>query len=230
MATRDDRDLRKETRARRTKFIGAVAAIVLGALMAGIGFAIGSARTGDEATGWGVLAGIGFGLMLGGAVLTYILRPGATGWRTEPEPLKRDRLQAQRVRQLWIFPVVTLGLLVVSTIDMQDILTGSGSFRDFIGVSLPVLYAWIIALITLGWDHQSRANRRLMEDELTTVLRARAIGAAFVVLMAGASLAFGLGLWRADVAVMSLPFVLSAAGATAGIRFAWLDREYGKDG
>lgn len=230
MTAMDDRELRKEARARRTKFASALASIILGAMMSGFGFAVGGARTGDEATGWGVLAGVGVGLALGGAILAWILRPGANGWRIETEPLKRDRLQAQRVRQLWIFPIVTLLFLVQSTLAVQDILAGEGSFGDYISAPLPVIYAWVVASITMGWDRQTRANKRFLEDELTSVLRARAIGAAFVVLMFGATVAFGLGLWRAELGIAALPFVLSAAGATAGIRFAWLDREFGKDG
>lgn len=230
MTAMDDREMRKEARARRTKFASALVTIVLGAMMSGFGFAIGGARTGDEATGWGVLAGVGFGLALGGAILAWILRPGANGWRIETEPLKRDRLQAQRVRQLWIFPIVTLLFLVQSTLAVQDILEGEGSFGDLASASLPVIYAWLVAAITMGWDHQTRANKRFLEDELTAVLRARAIGAAFLVLMLGATLAFGLGLWRPELGIAAMPFVLSAAGATAGIRFAWLDREFGKDG
>lgn len=226
----DDREMRKEARARRKKFATALATIVLGAMMSGFGFAMGAQRTGEEATGWGVLAGVGFGLALGGAILAWIKRPGANGWRIETEPLKRDRLQTQRARQLWILPVLTLAFLVQSTLAMQDILAGEGSFGDYISAPLPVLYAWVVAMITMGWDHQSRTNKRFMEDELTSVLRARAIGAAFVVLMLAGTVAFGLGLWRPEIGVAAMPFVLSAAGATAGIRFAWLDREFGKDG
>ncbi len=230
MTAMDDRELQREARARRTKFANALATIVLGAMMAGFGFVMGSQRTGDDATGWGVLAGVGVGLAVGGAILAWILRPGANGWRTETEPLKRDRLQAQRVRQLWIFPIVTLAFLIQSTLAMQDILAGGGSFGDYASASLPVIYAWVVASITMGWDHQTRANKRFLEDELTGVLRARAIGAAFVVVMIGATVAFCIGLWRADLGVAAMPFVLSIAGATAGIRFAWLDREFGKDG
>lgn len=230
MTAMDDREIRKEARSRARKFRGALAAVVLGALMAGIGFAIGAQRTGDDATGWGVLAGVGCGLAVGGLALCWILRPGATGWRSETEPTKRDRLQAQRAYQLWLFPLVTIAFLAQSTLAMQDILAGEGSFGDYVSAPLPVIYAWLIASITLGWDHQSRTQRRFLEDELTAVLRAKAITAAFVVLMVGATLAFGLGLWRADIGIAALPFVLAASGATAGIRFAWLDREFGKDG
>lgn len=226
----NDRDIRKEARSRRAKFIGALIAIGLGVLMGGIGFVIGAHRTDDEATAWGITAGIGIGLSAGGIILAWILRPGDDGLRAETEPLKRDRLQAQRVRQLWVFPVLTLAFLIQSTIAMQDILAGEGSFGDFACASLPVLYAWVVASITMGWDHQSRANKRFLEDELTTVLRARAVAAAFVILMIGTTIAFALGLWRAEFGIAALPFVLSAAGATAGIRFAWLDREFGEDG
>lgn len=230
MTAMDDRELQKEARARRRKFKGALATIVLGAVMAGIGFAIGAQRSGDAATGWGVLAGIGAGLVMGGVVLAILFRPGANGWRTEGEPTKRDRLQAQRVRQLWLFPLVTVAFLVQSTFAMQDILAGEGSFGDYLSVGLPVIYAWLVASITLGWDHQSRTQRKFLEDELTAVLRARSITAAFVVLMGGATIAFVLCLWRPEVGAAALPFVLAGAGATAGIRFAWLDREFGKDG
>ncbi|WP_271085099.1 hypothetical protein [Brevundimonas sp. NIBR11] len=226
----DDRELQKEARARRRKFVGSLSLAGLGALMAGVGFAIGSARTGDEATGWGVLAGIGAGLVFAGALMAFFTRPGANGWRTETELLKRDRLQAQRANQLWLFPIVTLIFLIQSTLAVQDILAGEGSFGDYAGAALPVIYAWVVASITMGWDHQTRTNKRFLEDELTSVLRARAVGAAFIVLMLGATVAFGLGLWRTELGIAAMPFVLAIAGATAGIRFAWLDREYGKDG
>lgn len=230
MTIMDDRDTGREARVRRGKFVAALAAVALGAAMVVVGFIMGSARTGDEATGWGVLSGVGTGFVFGGLVLAWIMRPWATGWRAESEPLKRDRLQAQRARQLALFPLVTLAFLVQSTLAVQDILAGAGNFADYISAPLPVIYAWVVASIAMGWDHQSRTHRRFLEDELTVVLRARAIGAAFVVLMAGATIAFGLGLWRLELGVAALPFVLSAAGATAGIRFAWLDREFGKDG
>lgn len=230
MTAMDDRELHKEAKARQRKFRGALATIVLGAMMAGLGFVMGLARTGDEGTGWGVLAGVGVGLVFGGALFAWIKRPGETGWKTEGAQTKRDRLQAERARQLWLLPLVGVAFLLQSVNAIQEILAGEGGFASWLRALVPVLYAWVVAAIAMGWDHQSRTNRRFMEDELTAVLRARAIGAAFVVLMLGATIAFGLGLWRIDLGVIAMPFVLTAAGATAGIRFAWLDREYGKDG
>ncbi len=230
MTVMDDRELHRQMRARRTRFVGSLVLAAVGAAMAGVGFTIGLPLEGEAATNWGILAGAGMTLAAIGAVTAWMMRPGATGWRTETEPLKRDRLQAQRVWQLWLFPLVTLAFLAQSTLAVQDILAGEGGFGDYISAPLPVLYAWVVAAITMGWDHQSRTQRKYMEDELTAVLRARAVSAAFLVLMGGATVAFGLGLWRPEIGVAAIPFVLAAGGATAGIRFAWLDREYGRDG
>jgi hypothetical protein len=38
-----------------------------------------------------------------------------------------------------------------------------------------------------------------------------------------------VGLWRPEVGILTLPFVLAAGGASAGLRFAWLFREAGRD-
>lgn len=226
----EDANVQTETRRRRGKFRAALAALALGTAATATGFVVGLQKTGDEATGWGVMAGVGVGLILAGAVTAWLFRPGATNWRTEGEQTKRDKLQAQRAWQLWVFPLLCLAFLAQGAHATWDIVAGEGGFGDYLSACLPVIYAWLVASIAMGWDHLTRTNRRYMEDELTAVLRARAIAAAFIVMMAGGTIAFGLGLWRTDAAVMALPFVLAAGGATAGIRYAWLDREFGKDG
>lgn len=229
MTAMDDGELQRELKMRRRKFTAGLASMVLGGAMSGIGFLFGAERTGDEATGWGVLAGAGAGLLLAGMFIAWLSRPGAREL-CDGAGTKSDRLQNQRAWQLWLFPVVTLAFLAQSTLATRDILAGEGNFADYVGAALPVIYAWVVASIAMGWDYQTRKNRRFLEDELTVVMRARAIGAAFVVLMLGVTVAFMLGLWRLEIGVASLPFVLAGAGATAGIRFAWLDREYSRDG
>jgi hypothetical protein len=86
------------------------------------------------------------------------------------------------------------------------------------------------AALAMGWDGNSRKNRRYLEDELTEALRARAVVWAFGVLMAGGTVALCVGLWRPEMGVADLPFAMVAAGATAALRFALLDREAGRDG
>ena len=60
---------------------------------------------------------------------------------------------------------------------------------------------------------------------------ARIVAAAgALALLGGVTVALGLGLWRAEYGVLALPYVLALGGASAGLRFAWLDREAGRDG
>lgn len=227
---RDERDGEHVERARRRLFTGALAAAALGAVATGLGFVFSQEQVDDVATGFGVLAGAGFAVTLAAIVMAWLHRPGTTARNPEAEPLKRDRLLAERARQLWIFPLVTLAFLGQSTFAVRDILDGEGGPGRYLIALLPVVYAWLVAAIAMGWGYQSRIHRHWLDDELTQALRARALGAAFIVTMAGTTLAFVLGLWRLEIGVAALPFVLAAGGATAGIRFAWLDREFGKDG
>jgi hypothetical protein len=227
MSIMNDREPNGRMHSQTLRFRLCLLAAGLGGVMTGLGFAMGVERTGDAATGWGVLAGLGVGVAVGGAVLAWFNRPGSRG---ESEVLTRDRMQRQRVRQLAILSIVNVAFLVQATTAITDIVGGNGSLGDYVSAPLPVLYAWVVAMTTLGWDHQSRTHRKFMEDELTQLLRSRAITAAFVVLMAAMTAVFGLALWRPEWAVYGLAYGLTLAGATAGLRFVWLDREFGKDG
>ncbi len=194
------------------------------------GFVGGADAVGDVARNWGLLAGGGIAIAFAGLVKVWVdrqvdLLAGESGGAR-----KRERMQAQRASQLWTFPVVTLLLLGLALEPTRDVLNGRGEFGDYFRLWLPVGYAWLITMIIMGWDNHSRKNRKYLEDELTRVMRARALGPAFVVLMIGVTVAFGLGLGWPGLGTAALPFALAAAGATAGIRFAWLDREAGKDG
>lgn len=229
MAAMHDDEMRQVERARQVKFRWMLVLSGLGAMCAGVGFVLGQGRTGDDGTLAGVLAGIGVAFVIGGVILAWKNRPGDTRWRTEQGQGRRDRLQGRRARQLAIIPILSLVFLAQAAGAGESILSGEGRMVDYLRLSIPVLYAWLTALIVMGWDGGSRQNRKWLEDELTQALRARAIGAAFIVLMAGGTLALGLGLWRPEAGVVALPFVLAVAGATAGIRFAWLYREAGRD-
>jgi hypothetical protein len=229
MTTMHDDEMRRAERARHAKFRWMLALSGLGATAAGAGFALGQGRTGDDATLAGVLAGVGVAFVIGGAILAWKTRPGDTRWKAEQGQGRRDRLQGQRARQLAIIPALSLIFLAQAIGAGEAVLNGEGRTIDYLRLAIPVLYAWLTPLIVMGWDGGSRQNRKWLEDELTQALRVRAIVAAFFVLMAGGTLALGLGLWRAEVGVVALPFVLAVAGATAGIRFAWLYREAGRD-
>jgi len=144
---------------------------------------------------------------------------------TKPVQTRRDQLQAQRTSILWTFPVVGLALLFIPWATLNDLNGDTPRAIDYLRLSLPVIYAWLVVLVVLGWDKQSWVNRRFLDDELTQVFRARALKAAFIVLMIGTTISLPLMLWRPVVGVMATIVALTAAGAAAGFRFAWLDRQ-----
>lgn len=226
----DEQELAKAGRTRARKFWSAICLVVLGLLALGFGFVTGQGLTGDAATFAGVIAGLGFSLILVGALVAWRNWPGDTRWMSEAPQGKRDRLQTQRSRQLFLFPVVAVIFLALALEPVRHVVEGDGRLRDYLSILLPVLYAWVTASIAMGWDHNSRENRRFLEDELTIVIRARAMTAAFLVLMAGATASLALFLVRPEFGAMGLLTALAAGGAAAGVRFAWLDREAGQDG
>jgi len=212
---------------------GSRTALVLagtGVAAAAAGWIGGRGTEGDIATGWGVLAGVGFATVVVGAVKFWLDQRMDQEAGDAGGALRRERLHVDRSRQLWVYPLLAVAFLVQAISAIGDILAGTGRVSDYLQALLPVLYAWLVVAITLGWDGHTRKNRRFLEDELTLVIRARAMTAAAVVLMAGLTIAFGLALWRTEIGVLALLFALTAGGVTAGIRFAWLDREAGKDG
>lgn len=220
-------DLAREAQARRRAFRTSLAGVGLGAGAMALGFVLGDGASGDAATGPGVLAGVGAVITAVCALLAWMNRPGAPLGITDPA--ERDRLQAERSVQLVVYPLVGVMFLVVAIRPTGELLAGEGDLGDRLQVMLPVLYAWLTAAIVMGWDGQSLRHRRYLEDELTRVLRARAMTAAFLVLMAGATAALVVNLTWPAYGVFALLGALTLAGATAGMRFAWLDREAGRD-
>jgi hypothetical protein len=226
----DEQELAGMKRERARKFYTGLALMGLGvtAVVAGGVFARG--ETGDAASGPGFAVGLGVALGLGGAIMAWAARPWNRRWISEAPQTKRERLQGRRSLQLFLFPGVALIFTALAIEPANNIVAGEGGLRDGLSVLLPVLYAWLTTAIAMGWDGPSRRNRRFLEDELTVAIRARAMSAAFLVLLAGTTAALGLTLVRPDLGVVALLFTLAAAGATAGVRFAWLDREAGQDG
>ncbi|MDP3403672.1 MAG: hypothetical protein Q8S03_03210 [Brevundimonas sp.] len=184
----------------------------------------------DVGNGWGFLAGFGVAGFFVGLVKLWIEHQIDLAGIEGGGARKRERMQAQRASMLWAMPIVTVLMLGLALEPAGDVLAGETVGRGYFWLSMPVLYAWFITATTMGWDVYSRKNRRFLDDELTRALRMRALTPAFTVLMAGVTIALVLGLVRPLLGIVALPFVLAAAAATAGIRFAWLEREAGKDG
>lgn len=214
----------KETGGRRRKQRLAVGLAALGLALAVGGVMLALTKLWVDDTTAGVMTGLGCGLFGMGAIIAWLYRAGG------PEGVagagaKRERMQAQRSTMLWLLPLATAAFLFEGTRATMEIQRGGAEWSDFLRASLPVIYAWLAAAVTLGWDANSRKNRKYLEDELTQALRARAVVWAFGVLMIGSTIALGLGLWRPEIGVAAIPFALVGAGATAALRFAWLERE-----
>lgn len=204
---------------------------VAGVVMGAGGFIGGYGFGGSASTAWGVLAGVGFATTFIGVVKLWIDHQIQLEGDDPGGARKLERLQAQRAHQLWLFPVIAVILLAASVEPLTALSSGAGlGPSDLMRIATPVLYAWIVPMIVMGWDAYSKKNRRFLDDELSRSLRARAMTAGFFVLMAGGTAAFGLGLVRPELGVVAGLFAITAGGAATGVRFAWLYREAGKDG
>ena len=230
----DETHMVQRAKAERSRcWLGGLALAAVGAagLIGGSGFALLTGSEGDRATVAGVAAGMGLAFMLLGGLMAWWGRPGRpVDVAASRDGSRREKLQRERTRQLVLFPLVLLMFMAQAQGGMQRVLGGDHNVGAYVQILLPVLYGWLIPVLVMGWDLHARRNRRLLEDELTQVMRAKSMILAFVVLMGGVTAALGLGLWRADYGVMALPYVLALGGASAGLRFAWLDREAGRDG
>lgn len=116
-------------------------------------------------------------------------------------------------------------MLFVAGEAWRDIQAGETSFFDYMRLGLPVLYAWIVIAVVMGWDVTSRRERKYLDDELSRAFRAQALGLAFVVLMAMATVILAICIWRPEWTVPSVVGALTLGGSVAGVRFAWLDRQ-----
>ena len=168
---------------------------------------------------------------LAGAIIAWLHRPGEAARRLDALGGRIDRAQRARTQQLTLFPISalifsSLGVLTVGRLQDGEAL----GLTDWLMMSLAPLYAWVVAAIVMGWDGGSRKLKRYLDDEFSRVLRGRAIVFAFFVLLAGATGVYGLGLFQPELAVRLMPMVLGVAGASAGLRFAWLDRKADQDG
>jgi len=141
---------------------------------------------------------------------------------------RRERLQAERTRQLWLFPLISVVMLVVAANAWRDIQAGETGFLDYMRLGLPIFYAWLVVAVVMGWDFISLRERKYLDDELSRAFRAQSLGLAFVVLMAAGTIVLAISLWRPDWTVPSIVLAVTLGGSVAGARFAWLDRQAGR--
>jgi hypothetical protein len=213
----------------RARYGACLALCLIGLGLSATGAMLAVRDAGVDDTTAGVIAGVGIGLLALGAFIAWMRRVDGSDTLRGPGA-KRERMHARRALLLWVLPLVTVLFLIEGTRAVLTIYGGEGGRIDYLRAAVPVLYAWLAASVAMGWDGNSHKNRAYLEDELTQALRARAVVWAFAVLMGGGTVALRLGLWQPELGIAAIPSALVAAGATAAFRFAWLDREAGKDG
>ena len=138
----DDQEVARTRRERDGRFLGSLVTVVLGLLFLGTGIVLMQTRSGEDQTVDAIAIGIGIGIgfIVKGVVTAWGSRPGDRRWMSEAPQRKRDRLQARRTRQLFLFPFAALLMLVVAFGGADDILAGEGETIDYVWGLLPVLY------------------------------------------------------------------------------------------
>ncbi|MBU4195765.1 MAG: hypothetical protein KKD26_02985 [Alphaproteobacteria bacterium] len=215
---------RERRRRRRHGF--ALVVFTLG--IVGIGALAASEDSGDAQWAMAVAAAGGVAMLVG-AILAWFSKPGQDRRRLDAIMTYRDRVQRNRTIQLFTMSLVVLieGIMIIGFSD--DLLAGRVS-EAVVPLLMAVTVSWIIVMTVMEWDGGSRKVKKFLDDELSRHIRARATGLAFIVLMAGATLALAASVWAPNWTPLVLAFSLLASAGAAALRFALLDREASGDG
>lgn len=140
---------------------------------------------------------------------------------------KADRLGRRRMRMLFAVAII----MITQQASFDRILDHAGGPPR--AVDMVALAAWVVlaiaalaALMTGGMYFQSREVRRLMNDELSTANRSRALAGGFVIAILTAVVLFIVSFFRDDVsATEAIHATVTVGLAGALLRFAMLERK-----
>ncbi|MBB3873439.1 hypothetical protein [Brevundimonas mediterranea] len=195
-----------------------------------IGIASLAASEGSADAQWAMaVAAAGGVAMLVGAILAWFSKPGEDRRRLDAIMTYRDRVQRNRTIQLFTMSLVVLieGIMIIGFSD--HLLAGRVS-EAIVPLLMAATVSWTIIMTVMAWDGGSRKMKKFLDDELSRHIRARATGLAFIVLMAGATLALAASVWAPNWTPLVLAFSLLTSAGAAALRFALLDREASGDG
>lgn len=217
-------ELRHLDRMRARLFKPALTAMFVG-IMVGLATWI----TGHDDMPYGDFIMTGAGVVTGASAMVALFTyAGFKAWTRLHEGAvgRADREQATRAWTLLAMTFAGLVLSLASASAAHSMVTGTAERLEWLIALNAVLYSVLVPIMVMNWDAQARKLKKWLEDELVRTLQARALTAAFFVLMAGASGAYIVGLWRPEWAVIAMPIVLWSAAATASLRFVMLSRSY----
>ncbi len=224
MGTTADREAAQRARARARRFKGGLLAVGLAAAGGAMGLVLAMDGSALEQRNALIVLALAGAVAVIGAVLIATARPNAETRSLGDGLSRRDREQRQRRATLFAMPFQALFALVLGVPAVSRLMSDAPRYSDWVMAGLVVLWAWVMPAAVMGWDGASRKAKKFLEDELTQALRGRAMTLGFVVLLAGVSGVYLLGLWRPDWAMIAFPFALAAGAVTPALRFALLDR------
>jgi len=142
-----------------------------------------------------------------------------------------DGLQRQR-NQALVFMALPLILILVNTSSAAwKLASGQGEAFHWMTASLAALLPVMLGLTLagIGSGEMGRMKRHL-DDEMTQGHRKQALSLAYVVMLAGTTGIYLLGLWYPVQAVVGIPIVLALAVQVGAVRFVLLERRADRDG
>ncbi len=228
-------DLLTRERRRQDRERLGVLVMVLGLVAGGVVLALGrSGLPGGETSDALLVAAAGVSIMA--AITTLAFRPGKEARQLEALIGRRDQMQRGRNDRIYALSIAAWGMLAGSLAPLIRIAEGRADGSDVFFVATLPLLASLILMSVGGWTGfgkgRAREERKWREDEFTRAARSRAMALGFPLLTMAMGAVFLLGLYKAEWAVVAMPFGLIGAASAVGLRFAWLDRqaEAGKDG
>jgi len=222
----EQRALEAREAKRSTRFTTALV-VLTGALLMDV--AVGVAVLRGEAPPTVLAVAVLTAVTLGLAALTLAHAPGREARRLAASPGRRDREQHKRAERLTLLSACGLAGGALGAWGSGGLLSGELTFSVGTVAIWSALWGLALPALVMGWDGGARRVKRFLEDELTRAFRDQAITTGFWVLLPGVIAAYVVGLWRPDWAVTALPLVMTAAGASATLRFALLHRAAGRD-
>ncbi|MFN3353969.1 MAG: hypothetical protein ACK4Z5_10205 [Brevundimonas sp.] len=176
----------------------------------------------------GVVAILGFWTLCAGAfigLLGALIFALAKSDRRNPPRSRMDQAHEGRRERLFLLPLSMIVLVGVATVALEETLA-SGAAPNLIraGMLLVLIVVAPISLMGTVGERRDPELRRVLNDEFSRQLRARAWSVGYLVAMLGGASLYALALFDRDAAWLLSPLILGAAAVAPGLWFACADR------
>lgn len=139
-----------------------------------------------------------------------------------------DRLQRTRNHGLLYMMIPMMLLLTYGGSAAWKVTTGQvepGNLVVWLMAPIAVLLPVVLGLTLAGTGARlSPKMRRHLDDEQTQMHRRRALSVGYLVILAGATGLYLIGLWRAGIAVTLIPLIVAVGVQAAAVHFVLLER------